>query len=120
MAMVYQLPRFFLAGGVDSSGRRGTPSVPTTSSFPTSSQWTLPPSTGPRRTQAGGPRPGPAERERQDRRDRLFEDDPPFNPNSATWPEDPALTPSDYQLLKNFHKRLAKDVLETCDRCLER
>lgn len=63
---------------------------------------------------AGQYRPGPSERQRRGR-----QQDPTLDPNSSTRATDSALSDEDHRLLRNFHARLDKDVLETCTRCNE-
>ena len=45
--------------------------------------------------------------------------DPDIDITQESWKDGPALTDRDYTLLKGFHKRLDKDTMETCSRCMK-
>jgi len=81
----------------------------------------LPRCSSPRQTPTGEPRPGQRRRDRDQAIADLSVPDPVITLDEFDlWEEDPALTERDYGLLQDFHRRLDRDVMETCSRCDER
>lgn len=73
-----------------------------------------------RRAADGSSRPGPVESRRQEKIDNMVVPDPNIDITSEDWRDDVALTDCDWKLLQGLHKRMDKDVMETCSRCNER
>ncbi|KAF2728757.1 hypothetical protein EJ04DRAFT_405841, partial [Polyplosphaeria fusca] len=84
---------------------------PISSSYPMSSRRIVSP--------RAGRNPGENERFRRDNKARFKDPDPTIDTADPDWEQKPALTVDDYQLLKDFGKRMRNEKLETCSRCQE-
>jgi hypothetical protein len=70
----------------------------------------------------GQPYLGPPQRTRQERHDRMREQDPPLNinPASPAYLQDEAVKEADWNLIQEFHHAIESDTMLTCDRCHKR